>query len=256
MAKCSTAWASCSTYIKVATVTLSVVLLLYLIGFSLPRWCTVEITVYPSKTKSGYHAGLWQHCGCTEVLDSDVCVCISRSNEQSWMKLVQGLETLCLIGYVIAVILSFFLICNHQHQQYKTANFFIITASGTIGLIGTILFGVQTTDEFEDINKYSGGDKIKVGHGQLSYAFYLCAFSHCICLLACGPLYIKELCSAPRVPYQEATVYYTPQPLNYYPQGGLQQAGNLPYHTPAPCVTPPPYEHQYQRLGGATPYKS
>lgn len=76
-----------SNCLKSATVVLLIVLVIHIVGFSLPRWISVETTITEHaislKTEAGYHAGLWQHCGCASFRDTGACLCFSRTNDPS-----------------------------------------------------------------------------------------------------------------------------------------------------------------------------
>lgn len=70
------AFNSCSRSIKLATLTLVVVLLIHIIGFSVSRWFSVKIKLAVSKIAIvAFHAGLWQHCACYQI-----CVCFTSED--------------------------------------------------------------------------------------------------------------------------------------------------------------------------------
>ncbi|XP_053398873.1 uncharacterized protein LOC128556921 [Mercenaria mercenaria] len=256
------AFSSSSCSLKAATVLLLIVLILHIIGFALPKWVIVEFSVtrFSTRTESGYHAGLWQHCGCAKVHDSSVCLCFSRINDPAWFKTVQAAETLGLIGLIISMLLSLALMCYKQNKKYKIINLIIVIISGTLMLIGVIIFGVKTkemTKAFEDIDNYSESVEFKGDYGELGYAFILCTVAGCLCIAVCVPLYKIDICTTTQETSYDAPVHYTAQnnPQGYV-QGGQQPMMNVPTHPQTQYGSPPAYEHCYAQGNSGIPYKS
>ncbi|XP_053398874.1 uncharacterized protein LOC123558191 [Mercenaria mercenaria] len=254
------AFSSTSCSLKYASVILLVVLILHIIGFSLPRWVTVEFNISVDekvRTENGYHAGLWQHCGCASVFYSGVCLCFSRTNDPAWFKMVQVAETLGLIGLIISMFLSLALMCYKQNKKYKIINLIIVLISGALLLIGVIVFGIKTKENLKELSNYSDAVEFKGGYGELSYAFVLCTVAGCVCIVVCAPLFLRDVYTNTSETSHDASVHYTAQsPPQGYVQGGQQPVQNVPTHLQAQYGPPPAYAQYYQQDNSGIPYKA
>ncbi|XP_045203452.2 uncharacterized protein LOC123556633 [Mercenaria mercenaria] len=252
------AFSSSSCSLKAASVILLAVLILHIIGFSLPRWVTVEFNIsrYETvRTGGGYHAGLWQHCSCASVLD--VCLCFSRTNDPAWFKMVQVAETLGLIGLIISVFLSLALMCYKQNKNYKITNLIIMLISGALLLIGVIVFGIKTKEGLKELKNYPGAVEFKEGYGELTYAFVLCTVAGCICIVVCAPLFLRDMYTNTSETSHDASVHYTAQsPPQGYVQGDQQPVQNVPTHPQAQYGPPLGYAQYYQQDNSGIPYKA
>lgn len=58
---------------RVASLGLILAFIFHIVGYGLPRWFTIQITVIKVGFEGTYHMGLWQDCSCTPD-----CYCVAR----------------------------------------------------------------------------------------------------------------------------------------------------------------------------------
>ncbi|XP_060566831.1 uncharacterized protein LOC132725672 [Ruditapes philippinarum] len=253
---------SSSSSLKSATIILLVVLVIHIVGLSLPRWISVELTVTEhvegQTTETGYHAGLWQHCGCakSKFLKTGACLCFSRTNDPIWFNMVQAVETLGLIGLIASMLLSLATLFYQHNKKYKIANVLILLVSGTLMVIGLVVFKVKadTFELFKDLGKIETSEmEIDQVDAKLNYAYFLCGAAGCLSMLVCAPLYVKDLCSYTPDTLNESAVHYTAQ-AQCLVQGnmdsGYMRTADEQYGFP------PAYEQRYVPNNAELPYKS
>ncbi|XP_060606778.1 uncharacterized protein LOC132759069 [Ruditapes philippinarum] len=252
---------SSSSSLKSATIILLVVLVIHIVGFSLPRWISVEFTVTEQEgqtTETGYHAGLWQHCGCakSKFLDTGACLCFSRTNDPMWFNMVQAAETLGLIGLVVSMLLSLTTLFYQQNKKFMIANVLILLVSGTLVVIGLVVFKVKTDtfELFKDLGKIETSEmEIDQVDAKLNYAYFLCGVAGCLSILVCAPLYVKDLCSYSPDTLNESAVHYTAQGqclVQGNMDSGYMRTSDEQYGFP------PAYEQRYVPNNAELPYKS
>lgn len=192
-------------HLKIATVLIYIVLLLHIIGFSLPNWYEIVLhQTYVGSTSidtQKYRVGLWKDCYCNEATDASGCKCVSKSGYTGLLKRIQILETVGLVGFIISGFVCALLICvRRQDRLLKSLNLILVTCSGACAISGVILFeretvGLENRDSFNYIVPISTDedDKIPEMRSKLSVSFLLCTTAAGLCLF-CIPLLIIDFC--------------------------------------------------------------
>ncbi|XP_053398591.1 uncharacterized protein LOC123556398 [Mercenaria mercenaria] len=251
---------------KIGTLVLFVSFILHVVGFSIARWATINLSYSGSKVRSSYHAGLWQHCGCVE-LGVENCVCNSRSGDPAWFKAVQAMETLGLIGLIITGIISLSLLCYKQTMTTKNINIFLLAVSGICIVIGLIIFGVENTKDFKDVFTIFDAVNSVDSNGTLNTSFILCAIAAGLCLFVCLPVFaVDKRTPLPTAQQQvfQAPVQYSNQGQVIFPPSGQAQVyigtagqqpiGYMPTYTYGQYGSPPAYVPQTSEGQYETPF--
>ncbi|KAI0213041.1 hypothetical protein LSAT2_001971 [Lamellibrachia satsuma] len=134
-------------------VTLALSCLLYVIGFSTTAW----------SVRGNSYIGLWMSCTCG-----------SHYHVNDWMRAVQAMITIGLVGLLIAMILVCIYMCVHTVSKNTTIIALVVVCllSSLFMLIGFVIYGTKSQD--------------------LSWSFIVTVIASILCLLA-GILSILQM---------------------------------------------------------------
>ncbi|XP_045203008.2 uncharacterized protein LOC123556407 [Mercenaria mercenaria] len=131
-------------------------------------------------------------------------------------------------------------------------NILFAACSGLFIVIGVIIFGIENTEDFEELFNFNDLLSYDLDtYGSLYASFCLSAIAGALCLLVCLPLFLKDYLTPILPPVQQINpipVQYTNQGRIHIPSPGqthlvvnssAQQRGR-PRYTQAPAVYVPP----------------
>lgn len=170
---------------------LVIIFLFHIVGYGLPRWSAVEVTSEEGSFTVYSHIGLWKDLIC----GSHFCVVTAKAKVPGWLKAVQAFQTLSLIGIIISGITSILIMFDHpwkeKNDTIKLFNIIVLFFTGTLMLIGLIVFGVKSRNDFEELFEHTGANVDTQMKLDISYILSLIATA--VCLLLCAPLFLLDL---------------------------------------------------------------
>ncbi|XP_060601023.1 uncharacterized protein LOC132754412 [Ruditapes philippinarum] len=187
-----------SGFLTIAFVSLLIVFIIHVTGFTLPIWTTVNLNVMISEysLQSEYHIGLWQDSFCIHVYGKLACSTVPKHESTGIIKAVQILETFALTGLLVSVVLSFILIFIRQTGTLKLLNIAFVCSSGIFIIIGVIVYGLFCNGDTEETMSYvtSVLNTLNVSSNsmKLGTSFILSTIAGSLCLFLCTFLFIIE----------------------------------------------------------------
>ncbi|XP_048735262.1 uncharacterized protein LOC125650773 isoform X1 [Ostrea edulis] len=142
-------WRTASTNLKLALVSLTFALQLFIIGFSTIYWVKIEISDYRNYLDS---YGLWVHYRCEDPRgcheDPLNSVYLGNIGWTGWFRLTQAVECLGLICMVVALLLLllYFFVSSCKQRKALYAIILFTFLSVLFIVIGMAVFGGKMND--------------------------------------------------------------------------------------------------------------
>ncbi|XP_045203016.2 uncharacterized protein LOC123556414 [Mercenaria mercenaria] len=181
-----------TTAIKIATVTLFIVLIVHTVGFALPYWLKVvsirsNIVNSSIDIESTEFLGLWKDCLCGNITGMSECNCFTKDAFAGSLRTTQILETVGIVGLATSGILSIILVCLRQRDKIlKVINIMVSLCSGVCIMVGVVIFERET---FDRVTLQTSSSEQR---SSLTTSFILCTIAAGLCIF-CVPLLVIDL---------------------------------------------------------------
>ncbi|XP_052815637.1 uncharacterized protein LOC128242507 [Mya arenaria] len=161
----------------VATGSLIVTTVIFLVGFSTANWVTAVIGEHR------FNVGLWKSCYCNYGFTPKFCICGNIGEEnggvqlEDWYKASRACAVIALIFLFAAMGVSVASIFLSQSPYLRMACIALVPSAGVMIAISVIVYAVKLFDN-------PSNDVFA-----LAYSFHLCAVTASICMFILTPLY-------------------------------------------------------------------